>query len=416
MHLRRVLLVLSIAAALASVDVGGAQTPVSASLFDLPAAALTPADAEALGFEGFGRFGNGHQRHLDEYAQQRASFQNKPVSDVVATLNDAGWLQGYSAELLVPDLPGSQDAQPLEVLFSSSYQYASPEGASAALAYVTDYSGVTAADVDTEVDGPLIGDESVWSRTTSATLDQQGPSDEVAVVFRVGNLLAAVGDIDYTVTADDVATPTAVDPARVERVAALAERVTEHLNGLAGAPGLSLLVNRLGSEESTPTLTDEGYRRLDGLDIPYFNEFTDDFPGSADATTSAYEYTAALDQVGGDPYDPYFVARVLQFPDESTASEYLARAQADLGTPGTPGAGSTIGDESVLIPESFQPLPGMTVNGWISLARVGDRVAQILFESADHTPDPAIVLALTGAQVHCLETGECPLQPIPTDW
>src|SRR5215207_1743214 len=83
-----------------------AQTPTSVTLVDLPAAVLTPDDAAAVGLPGIGRFGNGRQRQLDEYAQQRATFQEKPFDEVVTTLTDAGWLQGYSVELGLPDQPG----------------------------------------------------------------------------------------------------------------------------------------------------------------------------------------------------------------------------------------------------------------------------------------------------------------------
>jgi hypothetical protein len=394
-----------------------AQTPAPATLLDLPAAILTPGDAAAMGLPGFGRFGNGNQRQLDEYAQQRATFQGKPFDEVVTTLTDAGWLQGYSSQIGLPDQPGAQNAQPTQVLFSSIYQYATSAGASGALAYITDYSGVTGATVDTSVDGPTIGDASVWSRTTSATLDEQRPSDEVAVVFQVGDLFGAVGSIDYEVTSEDVATPTAVDPERVSKVAELATAVQAHLAAIADAPGLSRLVTRLGSDSVMPTITDEGYRRLNGSDIPYFNGYEDGFPGAATTATDAYEYTAALGQEGGDPYEPYFALRVLQFPDEASASSYLTQFLAASAIEGSPVAGgSSIGDESILIQDSFELGPGVTVQRFQSLARVGDRVSLVSFESGDHVPDPNVVIGLAQAQATCLKNGVCDVQPIPTDW
>ena len=394
-----------------------AQTPTSATIVDLPAATLTRDDAAAVGLTGFGRFGNGHQRQLDEYAQQRATFQEKPLDEVLAMLTDAGWLQGYSSEMGMPDQPGAPNAQPTNVLFSSLYQYATPGGAANALAYITDYSGVTSATIDSSIDGPTIGDVSVWSHTTSATLDEQGPSDEVAVIFQVGDLIGAVGSIDYTVTTEDVATTTAVDPTRVDNVAKLATAVQAHLAAIVDAPSLSLQVTRLGSDSAMPAISDEGYRRLDGSDIPYFNGFTDGFPGAATAATDAYEYTAALGQEGGDPYDPYFALRLYQFPDEATASDFLAQTLAASAIEGSPvPGGDAIGEDSVLIQDSFELGPGVTVHRYQSLARVGDKVTLVSFESADHVPDPNVVIELAQAQATCLKSGVCDVQPIPTDW
>lgn len=417
MTYRAVFFLVVLFAVLMPAEFAVAQTPAPATMVDLPAAILTPGDADAMGLTGFGRFGNDHQRQLAEYAQQRATFQEKSFDEVMTTLADAGWLQGYSSQIGLPDQPGAQNAQPTEVLFSSIYQYATPDGASEALAYITDYSGVTAATVDTSVAGPTIGDASVWSRTTSATLDEQGSSDEVAVVFQVGDLIGAVGSIDYTVTTEDVATPTAVDPTRVDNVAKLATAVQQHLAAIVDAPGLSLLVTRLGSDTSMPAITDEGYRRLDGSDIPYFNGYADGFPGAANAATDAYEYTAALGQAGGDPYDPYFALRVLQFSDEASASDYLAQVLAASAIDGSPVAGGdTIGDESILLLESFELDPEVTVYGYHSLVRVGDKVSLVIFESGDHVPDPNVVIGLAQAQATCLESGACDVQPIPTDW
>lgn len=413
---RALLIVVLVVSALVPIHFSRAQTPEPSALVDLAAAVLTPADAEAAGMPGFGRFGNGHQRQLEEYAQQRAQFQGISLDEAVVALTDAGWLQGYSAELGLPDQPGAQNAQPTAVLFSSIYQYVTAEGASAALAYITNYAGVTEATVDTSIDGPTIGDESIWVHTTSSTLDAQGPSDEVAVVFRIGDLVGAIGSIDYTVTATETATPTAVDPAWVDQVAALASLVEEHLNDIGDAPGLSKLVTRIGSDAAMPTLTDEGYRRLDGTDIPYFNGYTDGFPGFATAATDAYEYTAALGQ-GDDPFEPYYALRVYQFPDDAAASDFLAQTLTNSGDGGSPvPEGAAIGDESIMVPESFEPEPGFTVRGYLAFVRVGDRVSLILFESGDHRPDPAVVIGLAEQQASCLSTGVCPMQPIPTGW
>ncbi len=417
MNCRAVFCLVLLIAALLPAGSAVAQTPAPATLVDLPAAFLTPEDAEAEGLVGFGRFGNGHQRELEEYAQHRAAFQGMPIDVVLAALNEFGWMQGYSSQLGLPDLPGTQNAQPTEVLFSSIYQYATPEGASSGLAFVTDYSGVTGASVETNFEAPALGDEALWSRTKSATIDEQGPSDELAVVFRVGDLIAAVGSIDYTVTAHQVATPTAVDAVRIGKVAALASMVQEHLADIDEAPGLSSLISRLGSDAGVPPITDEGYRRIDGGDIAYFNGYTDDFPGSGTTATDVYEYTAALGQGSGDPYDPYFALRIYQFPDDASASDFLARSRSLTASDGTPiSQGDPIGDESVLFPESFEAGPGITVRGYHSLVRVGTLVSSIIFESGDHQPNPDVVIKLAEAQASCLNSGICPALPIPTNW
>jgi hypothetical protein len=76
----------------------------------------------------------------------------------------------------------------------------------------------------------------------------------------------------------------------------------------------------------------------------------------------------------------------------------------------------TIGDESIRIQDSFELGPGVTVQRFQSLVRVGDKVSLVSFESGDHVPDPNVVIGLAQAQATCLESGICPMQPIPTDW
>jgi hypothetical protein len=75
-----------------------------------------------------------------------------------------------------------------------------------------------------------------------------------------------------------------------------------------------------------------------------------------------------------------------------------------------------LGDESILVPESFEAGPGVTVHRYQLLVRIGDRVSLVLFESGEHRPDPNVVIELAAAQTACMQSGVCPMAPIPTNW
>ncbi|MGD9714879.1 MAG: hypothetical protein AB7V46_22890, partial [Thermomicrobiales bacterium] len=298
-------------------------------LLDLPATSLTPGDAAAVGIEGTGRFENGHFRSLTEYSAIRAEFLNIPLAEVESTLTDAGYLQGYTSNLGIPQQPGNPDSPPTRVVFSSIYEYATDEGAAAAWAINSDYSGVTIAVVDSSLipSGP-IGDQAVMTRTTSGTMEEEGPSDQIDTLFRIGNIIAATGIIDYGMTVEDVENPGPSDPLIVAQVEQLAARLIERVEEARGGtvPGLSTRALVLSADQADPGFSSEGYRLIGAELIPYYNGYEDDLGQFlSPEMESVYEVGQGLGSPGSDPFDPYFASRHFSFADDSSAADYLAQ-------------------------------------------------------------------------------------------
>jgi hypothetical protein len=391
-------------------------------MVDLPAAALTPADAEALGVSGLGRFQNGHYRTLDEYVQIRSDFLNIPLAEVESAMSGAGYLQGYTSNLGIPQDPGNPDSPPSRVVFSSLYEFGTEEGASSAFAFNTSqYGGVTIATVDTSIaPSAPVGDEQIMTRTTSATMEEEGPSDQVDTVFRVGTIVASTGVVDYGMTVESVEDPAPADPEIVALVEQLAARLFERIE-LAqdgSVPDLSGKALTLFSEGADPAFTSEGYRRLEGEDIPYYNGYQDDFPEIATADmTAVYEVGQGLGSPSGDPFDPYFGSRIFAFSSEDAASAFL---EGFTGPPGTeseivPDGAATLGQEAKLIQYDLEIGPDLVAQGYQVVQRSGSLVTMMILESADHRPDVQVVLDLARQQASCLAEG-CEHQQLPMNW
>jgi hypothetical protein len=396
-------------------------TPSALEMADLPAIILAPNDAKTIGIDGLGRFENGHYRTLSEYSLIRSDFLQIPLEEVEAAMEDAGYLQGYTSNLGIPAEPGNPQSPPSRVVFSSIYEYGSPEGAAAAFAFNTNYDGVTIANVDSSIQPSVpFGDEFVMTRTSATEMEEEGPSDQVDTVFRVGNIIAAAGIIDYGMTAESLATPTAADPELVLQVEQLANRLIERI-GIArseSALNLSSMALTLTSESADPAGSSEGYRRIDGEDIPYFNGYEDDLPEYLTSDMVAvYEVAQALGDPAADMYDPYFATRLFLFDEQNAAALFLDGIEAVPGADSAtvPDGAATIGSDARLIQYDVELSPGVTVHGYQLWQLDGNTVALTLFESADHRPDLQAMLDLGAAQSDCLQNG-CESVPMPDVW
>lgn len=401
---------------------GMASAQPATTPLDLPATVLTPGDAELIGISGLGRFENGHFRSLEEYSAIRSEFLNLPLEDVRSAMTEAGYLQGYTSNLGIPAEPGNPESPPSRVVFSSIYEYATEEGASAAFAFnTTQYAGVTVANVDATITPSApFGDEMIMTRTTSATMEEEGPSDQVDAVFRVGVLVIGTGIIEYGMTVDEITNPGPIDPALVSQVEQLADRIVERIKAAqsGSVPNLSGMSLSLTAAGADSNFTSEGYRRIDGEDIPYYNGYQDNF---ADVVTedaiAAYEVAQGLGGLDGDPFDPFYANRLFQFATEEDASAFLAAA---VDIPGArvelvPDVATALGPEAKVLQYDVEVGPGLVALGYQVNLRVGSTVATLLLESADHRPDLQVVLDLAALQAACL-TGECADQQLPATW
>ena len=385
---------------------------------DLPAMTLTPADIEAVGLTGYGRFANGFFRSLDEYVALRAEFLNKSEAEVRAALERAGWRRGYVTNLAVPTEPGNPDSPPSREAFSVVYEYADAEGAATAYDFNRQYEGVTAGTVEVLAGTRTFGDVSYMTHTRVTDPDQSGPSDQYDLVLRRDRVTAAAGLIVFGDAADS-ATPPAVPAEAIAQVEAMAARLMERIEQvLAGeSPNLSNRTLRFGGEDAPIAFASEGYRRLDGDDPPYYGGYEDDFPGAADEfadVMAAYELNQGLQLPG----DPYYTVRLLQFASEDQAVEYIERARhLDRNPFGTPAEvvddAQVVGDESVILAYRDEPEPGQAIAGFVVYARVGANALVLLLE-AGQPPALTTVEDLAADQAACLETESCPSAvPVP---
>ena len=419
MTVRWVLIVAMLMAMIAAwPNVGAAQGQRVDQPLDLPAMTLTPADLEAIGLDGYGRFGNGEFRSLDDYVARRAEFLNKSKEEVRAAFEAAGWGGGYVANLGVPAEPGTPESPPSREAFSVVYEYADATGAATAYEFNQQYEGVTAGTVRVFSASRTFGDASYMTHTTVTDPTQGGPSDQVDLVLRLGNVWAATGLIVFG-DATDLATPLAASPDVIAHVEAMAARLVERIERvLAGeSPDLSNRTLRLGGDDAPIVFSSEGYRRFDGDDPPYYNGYRDDFPGEGGEfanVVAAYELNQGLQLPG----DPYYSVRLLQFADADRAAAYAEdvrrRGRTAFGNPTQQvDDAKTIGDESVTLAYRGEPVPGQTITGFVAYVRVGATVFTLLLE-AGNPPDLATIEALAESQAACLASDSCPSSiPVP---
>ncbi len=379
--------------------------------FDLPAMTLTPADIEAIGLTGYGRVGNGEFRSLDTYVGRRADFLNLPEAELLSAFEDAGWRQGYVANLGLPAEPGNPESDPRNEAFSVVTEYDDPAGATAAYDLNRDYAGVTAGAVDVLDPSRQFADAAYLTRVVVSAPADDGPYDQVDLTLRLGRVVASTGVIDFAPA--DLATPDAARPEVIAQVEAMGARLLERIEAAiaGGSPALSNRTLRLDGEQVPIAFATEGYRRLNGDDPPYYNGYQDDFPGPGDAfsaVVAAYELNQGVQAAG----DPYYVVRLLVFAGAGEAAAHLdAVRAAELSPAGTPAevvdSAEALGDESWTIAYRAEFEPGQTIAGVAVHARSGASVVMLLWEGAD-APDPAAVVALAAAQVTCLDAEDCP--------
>ncbi len=378
---------------------------------DLPAMTLTPADLEEFGLAGFGRFGNGEFRAFDDYVTGRAEFLNVPEAEFRSSLEDAGWQRGYVSNLGLSADPGNPESPSIQIGFSVIYEYADAEGATTAYDLNRNYEGVTVGNVEVSEPSQSYGDASYATRLVASTPTEGEPVDQVDLVLRRGNIVASAGLIALW-RGDDLATAAALPDNASSVVEKMAERLLERIDTvLAGdTPGLSNRTLRLSQAMTPIAFSTEGYRRLNGDDPPYYNGYEDDFPGPdgrfGDVTT-AYELNQGLQAEG----DPYYVVRLLVFPDANGAADYVADARAaglsPAGTPAEELAGATQhGDSSWTVAYSAEPEPGVRIEGIAVFAHLDETALMLLWEGAS-APSPELVRDLAAAQISCLTADTC---------
>ncbi|MDP8899772.1 MAG: hypothetical protein M3N33_01185 [Actinomycetota bacterium] len=400
---------------------------------NLPAMVLTPADLDAAGFPGYGKFGDGAFVPLDVLVAHTAESRGLSENEVRAIYQDAGWRRFYGTHLGLPSVPGNPTSRATQIAFSFVTEYADAAGAAAAFDSLGGHGDDAQARIAAVAGSTVVGDES-RIESTAVVDSEAGPDTELAILFRRGTLIGSVGfELCCTVAsllgtaayALPDAWPIPGSAATVAEVETLATRLLAKMEATLAAadPGLSGAALRLDRATAPIVYASEGYRIRDGETPPFYGGFADDIlalPAVFAGVEEVYEVEQLL-EVGEEPadYNPYYVLRLMRFADDDAASAFLATYPAALDTGAgsvsgavpVEGAAQDLGDEALAL--AFGAVAADSPPAAYEIdVRVGATVA-VVFLGSTPRPDLAIVEELARAQVACLRAAVCTPVPMP---
>jgi hypothetical protein len=412
---------------------------------DLAAMPNTPADLEALGLPGFGRFFNGFYNDPDLFIEGTSGFYGQPVEVTREVFARTGLTRMYGSGMGLPSVPG-EDSPPVRVAYTNLIEIEHPDESGAWFDYISGPGPETDAQLLSTAAPPEFGDPATIVNYTISGPDIGGTYSEYYLMFQVDTLIVETGFTKFV--ADGTATPAAspvaagVDPAlvsanaTVDELEAIGRRQLERVEDVLanGSPNLPSLLLRLGDDPlaATDNYT-EGYRLLNGEVMPYYAGFEDDIladPAATEGAEAAYEleefFRWGEEDSAGE--DHYFLTRLFAFPDEAAATDFMAGRPDALATGGfllatgatdeastelLPGEATDLGDESLAFDFVRAFDDGWRVEGYEIYVRVGATVAAVSLEGPPDMPLD-LVTELAAAQAACLEAGACPdALPVP---
>lgn len=370
---------------------------------DLPAMALTQADLDRVGLDGFGlAYGEmaTAESTADRLAEPRGGTTPENTATYARLLSETGWQRTYESGFSFPRTGDPSDlAQRFRFVVT---QFAGEDGAAQAFAVLTDTADITAYTVDVVPLSDDIADSAILWRYDGVRQSTGAPFHALELHLRLADLTAAISLDEFGNQQPDVAAIEALAATLVHRIQTVRS---------AGEPGLSASALRF----TLPTDADsyDNYARLAGQDIRFYGE------SAAAAKRRAATYPATDDiyivyetlAVGGpEPGDDVlFRAYVYQFATESAASAFMK--DASNGVPLVDDA-PTFGDESyTCVCGEGTSSEGAEQHGFGTIVRVGTNVALFdLYAAWDLSLETLSVVA--GLQVACLADGQC-LAPAP---
>ena len=393
----------------AAADARRAEAPL-----DLAAMALTPADLEGLGLEGYGSdFGD----LLTLQAEAEAIAATGDMSEAEATelLEDAGFVRSYSVRTALAQVQGGSGTYPTRGVFCHIYEFADEDGAEDLFSFL---AGVDIEDVD-EVDGTeTIGDESVMTRWAWTDSELGDPVASLDLSFRTGRVFGKVHVWDVA-RDDEDEEPVEPEVNEIEVLAnRLFERVEDGLDGDLGS-GLSNRVLRLAVDSHSANVNEDRYMALDGQALRSYAEsdemLADDVEWVDDAQlvdVYTFEETIPAGRKA-DEGDPYLLTRLFRFEDPNAAEEWLAGDGPFATLAAAPPVTEVeprdeiedLGDGTAVayVEEEWH---GSTMTGYAVFVLVDDTVAEVWLDSADGIELDTVV-ELAELQVECLEDGGC---------
>jgi hypothetical protein len=397
---------------------------------DIAAMLVATTDLDAIGFPGFGRFGNGFFISFEGAMQNDADSLGLTQDEARAWYEDIGFLRAYAADFGLPSVPGDNQSFPTRGAFSRIHEF---EDAAGAAEYLSRTTAATSESEMTTIDAPFaLGEGTVIVDEIFHDPVTNGEFFNSTVAFQSGNLYVATGFFRVIEgAATPVATPAtgAGSTATYTELESFGRRQLERIETVraAGAPNLPNLVLRVGDDpREAAAFYSEGYRLLDGNLTPYYGGFEDDILADPAATTgavAAYELEEAF-QSGEEPApgDPYLLVRLYLFPDEATATAFMTSRPDALATGGfslvidaapeagselLPGEATDLGDESLAFSFVRAFNNGDRFEGYEVFVRVGETVAAVSLEGPPDMPLEQVT-EIAAAQAACLEAGACP--------
>lgn len=409
---------------------------------DLAAMPVTPADLEAIGLPGFGRFFNGFFNDLDMFIEGTAGFYGQPVEETRAVFDGMGLRRMYGSGMGQPSVPG-EESPPVRGAYANLIEIENAAEADAFFDYIAAAGSEPAAQF-VAVEAPFsLGDRATIVNYASFDPEAGERYFEYSLIFRVGDLYVDTGL--WTIVPEGSATPAATavtadaalsSPAgTMAELEAIGRRQLERIDAVlaGGSPDLPSLLLRLGDDPLAATADyTEGYRLLEGEVLPYYADSDDDIiadPAALTGADAAYELEELFSR-GEEPApgDYYFLNRLYAFPDEGAAAAFLASRPDALASGGfalvsdaapearedlLPGEATDLGDESLAFSFVRAFDDGTQASGFEVFVRVGDVVSAVSLEGPPDMP-LAQVTEIAAAQAACLEAGACPAAlPVP---
>jgi hypothetical protein len=378
----------------------GAQE-ASATSIDLAAIVLTPWDE---GLDGYLHAGAFDESLVDE-ARIAAAYRGSPdEEDVFAgLLESAGFVRKHLASL--HRLSAAETPQVESIVRSYVTSFHSPAGAQTAFVALEDETGAISAED--------LQPSRQFGEQADLTMDggfdaESRPFRSLDLAFRVGNLIGGVTLIGYP-----GASGFEPDQGELEALAAILEaRLID-----PPEPSIGASVARL---EPAATVTyDDAYYRLNGVDLPLFNESE----ASGDLRREAYGDAHTVYQLfqgidGTGNLGGLYSVTLYAFADDQAAAAWMAESERLLKIndyyeniePADPG--SITSDEALAY--TFGPF-GTPPRARITLARMGTAIVRIQIVPNGTITELAAGVSkdLTNIQLACIEQGNCISIPVP---
>lgn len=402
----------------AAQEASPAASPFANAGLDLAAMTLTPGGLATVGLEGYG-LSYAATRGLEAEVAAVADFRAVPEEEVAERLLGAGLEGVYLAYLDAPAPAASATpaagatpeveagAAPVRQVYSSVYDFADEAGAAAAFAYLEEEGDEGGQDLPGTI---AFGDESELTRAVGPDPTTGLPSVTLDLGFRIGDVTATVGVIDFG----------GQEPT-VEELEALAARMETRIIAARAdeAPGLSRLALRL--EDGLVSAAEDRYLLLGGEPVVRAGESAEARErrvrgyGAAVDGFSAYQAFPAGGEGNGD--DLYVQTDLLRFADGPAAAAFLAGEPRRLAGVATISevvarpAPAGVGDEAAAVGFRSTRANGEPAAVERVYVRVGETVASVYLVGLE--VPAGVVEGLAAAQVGCLEAGGCGPVAVP---